>query len=157
MSRHRTFTHPRTAARRIAALLGDDGQQFTVENSGPWPMHLDDLAFEADGRRTYRDSGNASHSGDTYRWDFPDGSALLVAGDCWDFPLSRTAAKRQAHQESCVRRIDPFGSWTFSAVPRLRESADILEDGLAYAEARARLAAWRRERVEQLRFEMAGS
>jgi hypothetical protein len=69
-----------STAAQISQLLDDDGQRWT-DASG---RHLDVIAETMGGKRTYRDGPGT----DIYRWNFPDGSAICVAGDAWDFPLS---------------------------------------------------------------------
>lgn len=76
----------KTTAQQIADLLGNDGQNFDVP--GLDSVTLDDVARqEYGGRQEWRD-GQRNVSGGYYRWNFGDGSAIVVQyGYCWDFPL----------------------------------------------------------------------
>lgn len=60
--------------------------------------------------------------------------------------LSKTAAKRQAHRESFIyrSRFWPAGGWCVSALTYE------ISSGLAFADARRELAAWRAARVREL-------
>lgn len=65
-----------TIADQIAAQFGNDGLNWhDAEN-----RHLDEVC-EALTSREWRDG---YRTGDTYRYEFADGSAIVVAGDCWD-------------------------------------------------------------------------
>lgn len=63
-----------------------------------------------------------------------------------DHPMSKTAAKRQAHRESCIYRPEG-GLWSLWVAPGLHR---VVAGGLAYSNARRALAAWRAERVREL-------
>jgi len=94
-----TQTTAITTAQALAGLLDNDGRRFSpVGNSAT----LDDLARSVGGRRTFRDGWRTA----TYRWDFRDGSAIIVAGDGWDFPLSPAEGcfcweGGRQHQDGC--------------------------------------------------------
>lgn len=130
-----------TTAQRISSLLDDDGQRWHDAKG----RHLNGIAETQGGKRVWRD-----HT-DTYRWEFPDGSALLVAGDCWGFPLSKTAAKRRAHDESHMYRQG--GGWITSTWSD-HYGCNELSDETPYFVARSWLAEWRRNYASGLRFEM---
>lgn len=86
-----------TIAQTIAALLNEDGQQFETEDG----RTLIDLCDEHDAKieyavRVHSDDPeplpqwvagfSGDHfSGDPVRYEFPDGSAIVAAGDGWDF------------------------------------------------------------------------
>lgn len=97
-----------TTAERVAAAFNGDGQRFTHPVSGdelgdycermgatvevwrPDPASPDDDApdlFFA-GRRRLSEDGpvviGGIMSGDRIRYLFPDGSAIVIAGECWD-------------------------------------------------------------------------
>lgn len=61
--------------------------------------------------------------------------------------LSRTAAKRQAHRESCLFRPE---QWSGLYSVWIAPGAGSGLRGLSYADARRSLAAWRAERVREL-------
>lgn len=66
----------KTIAEKIATQFENDGLNFHDAED----RHLDDVC-EALARREWRDGYN---TGDTYRYAFEDGSAIVVAGDAWD-------------------------------------------------------------------------
>lgn len=68
------------AAQKISAALGDDGQVWTDKDG----QYLTELAAAAGATTTWRDG---YRTGDIYRLNFPDGSAIVVMGDCWDYAL----------------------------------------------------------------------
>jgi hypothetical protein len=160
-------TKSATTAQKISSLLEDDGQHWT-DSAG---RHLNEIAEAEGGKRTFRDGRGT----DTYRWQFGDGSALLVAGDAWDFPcspdsrcfclppdhnescplthslergrVSRTAARRQAHSESHMFRHRP--NWIVSTWSDEYRS-NVLSRAMPYLDARQALADWRRSRTLEL-------
>lgn len=80
-----------TKAEKVASFLNDDGTKFETENG----LTLDDLALkygakkqcvEPVGKDEYR-GVPCSHitSRTIVRYKFSDGSAIVVAGDAWDF------------------------------------------------------------------------
>ena len=85
-----------TTAETIAALLNDDGQQFDIDDG----RTLSDLCEEHGAKIEYAIQINnddpdalpkweAGFSGDYFagdpiRYAFPDGSAIVEAGDGWD-------------------------------------------------------------------------
>lgn len=85
-----------TAAEQFAAALGDDGQNFETDNGisfdnlaeqmGATLMYsAREYADDIDNTMTYVDGFESSHiSGDPIRYAFPDGSAIVLAGEAWD-------------------------------------------------------------------------
>ena len=82
-------------ASALSMALGNDGQKF--ERNG---ITLEEIAadlgavvtFSArdysanDGELRYVDGTESGHMyGDPVRYEFPDRTAIVVAGDCWDF------------------------------------------------------------------------
>lgn len=79
-----------TTAQAISALFHDDGQRFATDAGAG----LDEVCATAKGAiKTYPRNGNGlqQYGTDTYKWIFPDGSAIVVSGAGWDFPLSTEA------------------------------------------------------------------
>ena len=85
-----------TIAQQVAREMGDDGTRF---RSGRTGAPLDEVCEAADGCSTtvgYR----------ALRWDFPDGSSIVVCGNAWDMGLLGgcacwEGADHGRHQESC--------------------------------------------------------
>lgn len=77
-------------ADRVAGALGNDGQRFSAVDG----RTLDELVSAANGSsvivrgapgaREEHPLSGGTQSGDRIRHAFPDGSAIIVAGDCWD-------------------------------------------------------------------------
>ena len=65
-----------TTAERIAEQFENDGMVF--DNRAGESL---DRACEAVAPKEWRDG---YRTGDVYRYGFPDGSAIVVAGDAWD-------------------------------------------------------------------------
>jgi len=65
-----------TIAETIAALLGDDGQVFTARDG----RTLDEVCRDVGARVT-------TDGFDKTRYDFDDGSSIVVAGAAWDLGL----------------------------------------------------------------------
>lgn len=99
-----------TDAERFAAALDSDGQQWetangepfetlarrmgaTVETWRPHPQSPDDDAPELYHAGTSTDAGElligGTMSGDRFRYVFPDDSAVVICGDCWDMEGER--------------------------------------------------------------------
>jgi hypothetical protein len=72
-----TMTTTQTTAEQIAERFGNDGQNWR-DNAG---AHLDEVCEAACVSCRWRDG---YRTGDTYRYVFSDGSAIVVAGDAWD-------------------------------------------------------------------------
>jgi hypothetical protein len=70
-----------TIAEQIAEKLGGDGQVFRAYVTDDTYQTLDSLSSDAGARCDWRD-GFAT---DVYRYTYPDGSIITVAGDAWDF------------------------------------------------------------------------
>lgn len=64
-------------ARQIAELFGNDGQAWTDSDG----HEIDDICEARGGKRSRRDG----YGGDTYRWDFGDGSSIIMSGASWGF------------------------------------------------------------------------
>ncbi len=87
-----------TQAEQLAERL-HDAPSTTVP---PWRtaegQHLDDAARDAGARQE-----NSEERSDTYRWVFPDGSVLTVAGGGWDLGFPGCFCWRGAgHPDGCV-------------------------------------------------------
>ena len=82
-------------ASALSVALGNDGQNF--ERNG---VTLDEIASDLgavvtysaryygadDGELRYIDGSKSGHmDGDPVRYEFSDMTAIVVAGDCWDF------------------------------------------------------------------------
>lgn len=65
-----------STAQEISALLDDNGQRFERDDG----TNIDALCDQRNGTWSYRDG----YGTDTYRIDFGDGSAIVVAGAGWD-------------------------------------------------------------------------
>jgi hypothetical protein len=86
-----------TTAEKVAAAFGNDGQCFEHAASGQRLEAAceDQAATVEHGVREYSPEGNGSYrvvagysgdhiAGDPVRYVFPDGSAIVIAGDGWD-------------------------------------------------------------------------
>jgi hypothetical protein len=87
-----------TTAEKVSEIMGDDGQRWEIEDQAGNVRNLQDICDEYDGQteysaREYDDDNNlfyvAGHqgghlAGDPVRHVFPDGSAIVEAGDAWD-------------------------------------------------------------------------
>jgi hypothetical protein len=70
-------TTTQTAAEQIADRFHNDGLSFNNAAG----ENLDVVCEGISGPAEYRDG---YRTGDTYRYKFADGSAIVVAGDAWD-------------------------------------------------------------------------
>lgn len=90
----KTKTEASTIAEQFAALLGNDGQVFETQDG----LSFDELADKmgaivtyskrdySSGTLKYVDGFENDHvCGDPVQYQFTDGSAVVVAGDAWDF------------------------------------------------------------------------
>ena len=107
----------KTTAERIAARYDNDGQRWHAVDDG---RNIDSVCAGA-GTATHNDERDAT------RYDFADGSALVVSGGGWDQPLSAETAGCfcwagcQEHARECpASEVDVEGF--------LRESGDDTED-----------------------------
>lgn len=71
-----------TLAQKISAMFQNDGQRFETDIGTQLDVVCDKYVG---GKLTYRDG----HGTDTYRWDFEDGSSIVVMGACWDIGMSQ--------------------------------------------------------------------
>lgn len=62
----------KTVALQFAARLGEDGQKWVTDDG----IEFEELAWLCDARYEQQD--------DRERYQFPDGSAVVVHGDGWD-------------------------------------------------------------------------
>ena len=82
-------------AEDVSQLFGDNGQCFTLSD-GSW---IEDVCAEFGAHREFADvlqdhvtgaveivpiSASEATSQSRVRWVFPDGSAIVIAGDAWD-------------------------------------------------------------------------
>jgi hypothetical protein len=65
-----------TTAQEISSLLEDDGQRFETRDG----IEIDYLCKAKRPERTFRDG----YGTDTYRYDFADGSAIVITDAAWD-------------------------------------------------------------------------
>jgi hypothetical protein len=101
-----------TTAQAVSALFNDDGQRFWSESG----TSLDEICAAAKGAaKTYprNRQGLQQFGADTYKWSFSDGSAIVVSGACWDFPLSTEQEcfcleGGGRHQDDCPIKIRDF-------------------------------------------------
>lgn len=66
-----------TMAHKVAALFDNDGQRFTIESGA---CHIDNLLVFL-GTTVTSSTGFAD---DPIRYEFCDGSAIVICGDGWD-------------------------------------------------------------------------
>jgi len=84
----------RTQAQQISSRYGNDGQCFTDAKG----VDLADCCLGFDARRSWRDGFGT----DVVRYEFPDGSAITVAGDGWDLGYTDCYCWRDVgHTEDC--------------------------------------------------------
>lgn len=83
-----------TKAQQLADLLGNDGSKFYAANgdsldelaefSGATTVYGESYWDEEAEENRVRECGPEHTSSSLIRYEFPDGSALVVAGECWD-------------------------------------------------------------------------
>ena len=88
-----------TTAQIISAKLDNDGQKFDTVDG----ISIDTLCADVHGAGypSFRDG----HGTDTYRYNFADGSAIVVAGGCWDLSVDDYPCYCMAgagHSEACT-------------------------------------------------------
>ena len=71
-----------TTAGKIAARLDDDGGRFFDDHD----THIETICVSEGGRPLLGGGMDAT------RWDFPDGSAIVVVGGAWDLAVSGSGA-----------------------------------------------------------------
>lgn len=84
----------KTIAQQVSKIFGDDGQKWETTDGKSFievcEEHGADITYsardyDADGDMVYVDGYKSGHlAGDPIRYEFPDGSALVEAGDGWD-------------------------------------------------------------------------
>lgn len=84
-----------TTAEQIAARFHGDGQCWTDDNGKEFDAECSDACVRCEWRDGFK-------VGDTYRYEFVDGSVITVAGDGWDFGYPDCYCWRGAgHTEEC--------------------------------------------------------
>lgn len=84
-----------TTAQRIAGYFNNDGMNFKDE----FGCYLDESCDDHGGRLEKDDSRSI-----TYRYTFPDSSAIIIAGDCWDIGYSDCFCMQgNGHTEDCAQ------------------------------------------------------
>ena len=82
-------------AEKFSEMFDDDGSIFSTDDGRSFEEVAGDMKAEATySKREYLDDGEINYvdgycgehfGGDPIRYEFPDGSAIVVAGDAWDF------------------------------------------------------------------------
>lgn len=86
----------KTEAEKFAALFDDNGQVFETTDSRSFDEVMEAMGAEAEySTRVYNDTDGDYHyesgysgdytCGDPIRYEFADGSCIVVAGEAWDF------------------------------------------------------------------------
>jgi hypothetical protein len=85
-----------TQADTIAARYGNDGREWIDANG----VELEECLVSLGARCEWRDG----HGTDVRRYTLADGSAILLAGDCWDVGYADCwcSATGIAHESGCV-------------------------------------------------------
>lgn len=82
-----------TVAHRIAKLTDDNGQSFPDEFMAALDEHC-----------PYPECPDRSNAYEPVRYEFEDGSAIVIAGDCWDLGVHASrlaeAAERDLHPDA---------------------------------------------------------
>ena len=83
-----------TTAQKIADMFDNDGLRFTSLNGDDWDDVMQAHSARTRYANTERDENDETqvvevsasdvHTGTIIRYEFKDGSALVVAGDAWD-------------------------------------------------------------------------
>ena len=89
-----------TTAEKITARYDNDGQQWL----DIYDIDLDDVCKAAGAEVEWRDG---YRTGDTYRYDFPDGSCITVSGAAWDIGYPDCFCWRDDGHSGCDCPLSP--------------------------------------------------
>lgn len=98
-----------TTAEKIAARYDNDGQRWRDTDG----IDLDDACRAVGAQTTWRGGyriryiSNPRRHGDTYRYDFPDGSSITVAGAAWDIGYPDCFCWRDDGHSGCDCPLSP--------------------------------------------------
>lgn len=86
-----------TQAQQIADLFSNDGQVWATDTG----RSLDSVCIDFGGVKVY---GKEGRDWDFYKYNFADGSAIRIAGGCWDIGYSGCFCWAGiGHDEGCER------------------------------------------------------
>ena len=88
-----------STAEDISAIFGDDGQVFQAPFGEGMHRTLDSVSNDHKASVEWRDGMGTG----TYRYTYPDGSVITVAGDGWDFGYPCCYCWQGAgHTQECI-------------------------------------------------------